>query len=187
MVLTSTPEKKKLEDPQRFKSTNVCRPLFTNESGSGKKAYFDLKLQEIIRAYNNKKRFDFTEDEESCDREGEEEDTESTLNPAISNFNPTNIKAGDFLLARFKGGRRDSTNYRFVVQVDAGFNQTDPGWIRVRGYKYMNTEKTKFRVKENDDAYLPLTDVICTLREPTMIVGRGIAFEFCGPVDIKEA
>ena len=76
--------------------------------------------------------------------------------------------------------------FRFVVQVDRGFDPNDPDWIRVRGYRSINAAKTKFVVRENDESALPMTDIICALKEPTLIAARGITFEFCARVDVKE-
>lgn len=88
-------------------------------------------------------------------------------------------------MARFKGGRRQETDFRFVVQVDF-FEPNDPEWIQVLGYTSTNSSKTRFTIKENDESTLPMADVICALKEPTLIAARRITYEFCGAVDVKE-
>ena len=91
-----------------------------------------------------------------------EEERIGLLNdPMVAEFSPMQIKKGDFLLVAVRGaGRRGTVTYRYVVQALEAFDEDDPDWIRVHGYRSLNSARTRFEQKPNDIFAVELDDVI---------------------------
>lgn len=68
----------------------------------------------------------------------------------------------------------------------ARYDDTDPEWLRVRGYRSLNSAKTQFAPRENDLFTVDIDNIIGKLADPKLLPRRAIAYEFIGTVDTKE-
>ena len=163
-MLTSTPEKK-LEEQVR---------------GSAKRlALVELEVSDHEAIASN--------DEDDLDPVDMEEERQGILSdPMMLSFDVTKVKTGDFLLVNLRGGRRDAHHFRYVAQADEPYDDTDPEWLRVRGYRGLNSAKTQFGPRENDLFTVEIDNIIVKLADPKLLPGRAIANEFIGTADTKE-
>ena len=119
--------------------------------------------------------------------EATEEHAELHDDPRLADFAPARIKTGDFLLVSVRGGRRNAQTFRYVAQALESYDPADPYWLRVQGYRSMDSSKTKFLVSENDVFAVNMNDILSGLQAPTLQPGRAICYAFSGPLDILEA
>ena len=118
----------------------------------------------------------------------EEERIGLLIDPMVTEFSPAQIKTGDFLLVAVRGdGRRGTVTYRYVVQALEAFDEDDPDWIRVHGYRSLNSTRTRLEQKQNEVFAVDLDDVIIGgFQVPQISSGRGQSYLFPGTVDVKE-
>ena len=67
------------------------------------------------------------------------------VDPRKKQWTPSDTKAGDWFLVSIVGGRRKSTCFRYVVQTMEMYDQ-HLDWVKVQGYRSINSEKTQFEV-----------------------------------------
>lgn len=93
------------------------------------------------------------------------------------------VNVGDFLIAKFKGGLRNSVNYKYVVQVTKIVKDD----IEVMGLRSECDKKT-FKKKETDICLISLEDIIAKLPPPNCVLsGNREKFVFDKVVPIYEA
>lgn len=92
------------------------------------------------------------------------------------------VKVGDFLLAQFKGGKRQSVTYRYVVSVS---NVYEDGELYVNA---MVSDGNKKTFKDIDDlSTITTSDVVGKLPMPDIsMVGGRPRFIFKNEVDVFE-
>nr|CAI5860993.1 unnamed protein product [Callosobruchus analis] len=90
------------------------------------------------------------------------------------------LHKNDFILAKFRGGKRSSFIYRYVCSV---LNICDSGEIKVMGLISTSIDKDKFRKVVSDVSYITKEDVIGKLPLPDV---ADDIYTFCAPVDIHE-
>ena len=56
------------------------------------------------------------------------------------------------------------------------YDNTDPDWLRVRGYRSLNSAKTRFAPRENDLFTVEIDNIIGKLADPKLLPGRAIAY-----------
>ena len=141
MVLTSTPEKNKLE--QAAAARPRPNPKQLEEPDGESDSDVDIDLLDV-------------------------DERAALLNdPMLPVYRPAQIKKGDFLLVKVKGGgRRNTISYRYVAQALEAFDSEDPNWIRVQGYRVLDAAKTRFSEKPNDIFSVEFDDVIGRLHVP---------------------
>ena len=172
VVLTSTPERNKIEQATIAKT----RPKAKN-----------IRLDDEEEQDKNQEAETSDSDADVDPVEMEEERVGLLNDPMIGEFSPVEIKKGDFLLVAVRGaGRRGTVTYRYVVQALEAFDEDDPDWIRVHGYRALNSARTRFEQKQNDVFAVELDDVIGGLQTPQISSGRGLVYVFQGTVDVKE-
>ena len=123
--------------------------------------------------------------EEPEDRE-EHTDRDETVGPSEQNSGETMVKAGDWLLVRFIGGKRGKSEFRYVVQ--ALRNMDEDQEILCQGYRSKDLVKTKFALKESDTFYVGLDEIISFLKEPETKIsntGRTVVVEFAETVTLR--
>lgn len=120
------------------------------------------------------------DDVNPVEMEGEEDSN-------VQVIQPQQMRTGDFLLAKFKGGhqRMATYRYRFVVQALQGFDEEDPN-IRVQGYRSINRSRTKFVVSDNDTPWVSQDEILEILHQPKLVAGFRVIYEFPKTVDVKE-
>ncbi|CAH1114596.1 unnamed protein product [Psylliodes chrysocephalus] len=79
---------------------------------------------------------------------------------------PDDIQVGDFLIAKFKGGLRNSVNYKYVVQV----TQIVENDIEVMGLR-SDMDKKTFKKKDSNICF-DSEDIIAKLPPPNCILFR---------------
>lgn len=84
-----------------------------------------------------------------------------------------------FLINSMDGGRRNY--YCYVVQTQEAFVSEDPNWIRVQGYRALDSAETRFSDKTNDIS-VELDDVIGGLHVPHLCRGWGLMYKFLDTV-----
>ena len=171
VILTSTPEKNKLEQAAAARARPKAKKIQLDEEE-------EEEEQEAERS----------DSDADVDPVEMEEDRIGLLNdPMVAEFSPAQLKKGDFLLVAVTGaGRRGTVTYRYVVQALEAFDEDDPDWIRVHGYRALNSARTRFEQKPNDIFAVELDDIIGGLQVPQISSGRGLAYLFPGTVDVKE-
>lgn len=98
---------------------------------------------------------------------------------------PNNLSIGDYLLIKFLGGRRQTTQYRYVCIVQALYD--DDNEIEVMSLKVLNKDKTMFRLDEDDISTVNKTAVLGKLPVPEMLTsGDRIKYKFFKSVDVYE-
>ena len=60
--------------------------------------------------------------------------------------------------------------------ADEPHDNTDPDWLRVRGYRSLNSAKTRFAPRENDLFTVEIDNIIGKLAHPKLLPGRAIAY-----------
>lgn len=78
---------------------------------------------------------------------------------------PENLKVGDFILVKCKGGSRQSTTFRYVATV---LKTLADGEIEVMGFKSCDEEKKSFLKKEDDIFIVSTTDILGKLPAPNV-------------------
>lgn len=92
-----------------------------------------------------------------------------------------NIRSGMYVLAKFKGGKRNTLWYRYVCVV----NKVNEDSLEVTGLKATGNEKKKYCLKEQDKATLDIRDVIQILPSPNISERGSIVFD--EKVDVFES
>lgn len=83
------------------------------------------------------------------DVDSDEEQAEGDEGPRLVDFAPVHIKTRFYLVA-VRGGRRNAQTFRYVAQALENYDRDDTHWLRVQGYRFVDSVKTKFHVSEND-------------------------------------
>nr|CAH7760106.1 unnamed protein product [Callosobruchus chinensis] len=133
----------------------------------------------------SKKTEDNSSDSDSTEEISDKSDDSDSVDivPApdyIQMFSVERLHKNDFILAKFRGGKRSSFIYRYVCYI---LNICDSGEIEVMGLISTSPDKDKFRKVVSDVSYITKEDVIGKLPLPDVADDIHI---FCAPVDIHE-
>lgn len=94
------------------------------------------------------------------------------------------IRVGDFVLARFVGGKKQSLFYRYVCVIQNIYKTSD---IEVASFKSIN-DKCSFRLLEKDISTIKFEDIVDKLQQPEIHnTGDRIKYVFPNEIDILEA
>ena len=127
LELTSSPEKERLRFlPKCQRTRSVAEPL-------------DEELRDMVD-------MDISPDVELDLKDQEEEQQALKVDPRKEQWTPAETKAGNWLLVCVKGGRRQSTCFRYVVQAMETYDEEDVDWIKVQGFRSINEGRTRFQV-----------------------------------------
>ncbi|KAG5889625.1 hypothetical protein JTB14_025493 [Gonioctena quinquepunctata] len=97
-----------------------------------------------------------------------------------------NVSAGDYVLVKFFGGKRKTTQYRYVCVVQNVLHKENE--IEVMSMKVSNTEKDVFRVDESDVSLVEMSAIIGKLPSPEiLVIGDRVKYRFSKPVDVFES
>ncbi|KAG5867120.1 hypothetical protein JTB14_018073 [Gonioctena quinquepunctata] len=97
-----------------------------------------------------------------------------------------NVSAGDYVLVKFFGGKRKTTQYRYVCVVQNVLHKENE--IKVMSMKVSNTEKDVFRVDESDVSLVEMSATIGKLPSPEiLVIGDRVKYQFSKPVDVFES
>ncbi|KAG5862162.1 hypothetical protein JTB14_029290 [Gonioctena quinquepunctata] len=97
-----------------------------------------------------------------------------------------NVSAGDYVLVKFFGGKRTTTQYRYVCVVQNVLHKENE--IKVMSMKVSNTEKDVFRVDESDVSLVEMSATIGKLPSPEiLVIGDRVKYQFSKPVDVFES
>ncbi|KAG5889814.1 hypothetical protein JTB14_025593 [Gonioctena quinquepunctata] len=97
-----------------------------------------------------------------------------------------NVSAGDYVLVKFFGGKRKTTQYRYVCVVQNVLHKENE--IKVMSMKVSNTEKDVFRVDESDVSLVEMSATIGKLPSPEiLVIGDRVKCQFSKPVDVFES
>ncbi|KAG5871378.1 hypothetical protein JTB14_027415 [Gonioctena quinquepunctata] len=97
-----------------------------------------------------------------------------------------NVSAGDYVLVKFFGGKRKTTQYRYVCVVQNVLHKENE--IEVMSMKVSNTEKDVFRVDESDVSLVEMSATIGKLPSPEiLVIGDRVKYQFSKPVDVFES
>lgn len=93
-------------------------------------------------------------------------------------------KIGDFLLVRFLGGNRKTTQYRYVCVVQNIFNESE---IEVTSLKCLHENKMIYKMVDNDVSVIKEEDILQKLPEPQVQnVGDRLKYVFPKSVNVYE-
>lgn len=99
-------------------------------------------------------------------------------------LNHDEIRVGDFVLARFLGGKKQSLFYRYVCVIQNIYKTSD---IEVASFKSIN-DKCSFRLLEKDISTIKFEDIVDKLQQPEIHnTGDRIKYVFSNEIDILEA
>lgn len=94
------------------------------------------------------------------------------------------LKEGDFILAEFKGGKRNKSTYKYVCIVQNILGETD---ISVMAMNAIDTSHTVFKTKEDDISVISFCAVIGKLPPPRIgISGERVKYIFNESIDVNE-
>lgn len=97
-----------------------------------------------------------------------------------------NLIKGNFVLVKFKGGKRLATVFRYLCMVDS-IDEEDTNEIEVTSLKSVDSSKQVFALNEKDTSCVPITDIIGLLPEPLIsLKGERIFYKFPKPIDVFE-
>ncbi|KAJ4439001.1 hypothetical protein ANN_14956 [Periplaneta americana] len=122
---------------------------------------------------------------ENMDQSEDDMVTETVSDSLPEYQEPTkeNIIQGKFILARFRGGRRNATEFKYVCIVQEVLSN---GEIKTLGLKSCNSKKL-FKVQDDDVSQIIFSDVIVVLPEPIMQQqGCSLVYSFPHDIDIME-
>lgn len=154
------------------------------------------KKQRKIKSKNKKKR----EKESSSEEDSNNINIENCLNDSDSpwdwetedvgeeliSINPTllqDLKTGSFVLATFKGGKRNTTIYKYVCSVE---NVIDSD-VEVVGLRALDNSKQNFIIKSSDLSYVNAEQILGVLPFPTIkMKGERIYYHFEKTVPVLE-
>lgn len=98
---------------------------------------------------------------------------------------PDDIKTGDFLLVKCKGGSRHCTTYRYLATVLQNLQNGD---LEVMGFKSCDEGKKTFIKKENDIFVVSSCDILGKLPVPHVTgTSERYKYVFQKIVDVYEA
>lgn len=101
-----------------------------------------------------------------------------SLKPEILDYEdllkPDDIKTGDFLLVKCKGGSRLSTTYQYLATV---LQKLPNGYVEVMGFKTCDEEKKSFIKKDNDIFVVSSSDILGKLPVPN-VTGTGERYKY---------
>lgn len=110
--------------------------------------------------------------------------TSRQVSRLTTNLEYDNIHVGDFILAKFLGGKKKTFFYRYVCVVQKLYTEDN---IEVVALKSING-KSCFKLEENDVSSIMLKHIIEKLPQPEIQnVGDRIKYVFPNDVDIFEA
>lgn len=96
-----------------------------------------------------------------------------------------NITSGTFILAKFKGVKRTTTEYRYVCTVLEP--PDEDGEVKVLGLRCQGPAKTEFVISEEDISFIPIEEIISILPTPFLKMrGERPRYIFSGSVDVFE-
>lgn len=97
-----------------------------------------------------------------------------------------NVSAGDYVLVKFFGGKRKTTQYRYVCVVQNVLHEENE--IEVMSMKVSNTEKDVFTVDDSDVSLVEMSAIIGKLPFPEiLVIGDRVKYQFPKPVDVFES
>lgn len=128
---------------------------------------------------------DDIEDDVKIDVEKEQDEDDLPLSSLLhSSLKYDDVQVGDFILANFLGGKRQTFFYRYICIVQKIYSQND---IEVVSLKSIN-EKSSFKLVENDISTIKFKDILEKLPQPKLHnVGDRIKYDFSKDIDIFEA
>lgn len=122
--------------------------------------------------------------DESDDCSGDEFDPEIEYDD-LAPASVQDLKRGKFVVALFKGGKRLTTDYRYVCVVDE-LNEED-GEYKVVALKCMDKKQTDFILIETDISYVRFEDIIGIAPDPLIFMrGERIYYKFPKAIDVFE-
>lgn len=152
-------EKKKVAVEEKKKRKR--QPSISSDSSISIEDSDDLEMDEEINDssdYNEKK----MEDMQNVDKE--------------------NLKEGDFILVKFMGGKRKSTEFIYLCVV-----QSLDDMIQVIGLKSVENSKKEFIVDEEDLSTITFDQILGILPNPEISMrGERFRYIFKNPLNIKE-
>lgn len=97
-------------------------------------------------------------------------------------------RAGSWYLVSIRGRtRKKCIDFRYVGRATADVDED--GDTQMNGYRSVDESETLFKISENDIFAVPLTDIICQLRNPVDEIlsnGRKAHVRFSGSIYVKE-
>lgn len=101
-------------------------------------------------------------------------------------YSKKDIIIGTYVLVKVLGGRRKKETYRYVAVV---LKKNDNDELEVNGLKSLDITKTKFKITEDDEFTIGMSDIIAVLPDPTVestSTGESSTYNFAKLVDVKE-
>lgn len=93
-------------------------------------------------------------------------------------------KIGDFLLVKFLGGNRKTTQYRYVCVVQNIFDESE---IEVTSLKCLDENKMIYKMVDNDVSVIKEEDILQKLPEPQVLnFGDRLKYVFPKSVNVFE-
>ncbi|KAG5876654.1 hypothetical protein JTB14_029386 [Gonioctena quinquepunctata] len=125
-------------------------------------------------------------DSESSDEEDSLDDVTISEEEYCELDGMNNVSAGDYVLVKFFGGKRKTTQYRYVCVVQNVLHKENE--IKVMSMKVSNSEKDVFRVDESDVSLVEMSATIGKLPSPEiLVIGDRVKYQFSKPVDVFES
>lgn len=127
---------------------------------------------------------DSMDDVSIIDSGDERDEDESPNSSRTKNLKYDDIQVGDFVLAKFMGGKKSVFFYRYVCVVQKKYSCND---IEVMSLKSI-TEKSCFKMVETDVSTIRFADIVEKLPQPELQnSGDRIKYAFSRNIDIFEA
>nr|CAH7758511.1 unnamed protein product [Callosobruchus chinensis] len=184
-VITSQEYLDAIKAKVESKINKVSKKSKENKAPSGNHGSPKINRCKQLSKSKSKKTEDNSSDSDSTEEISDKSDDSDSVDivPApdyIQMFSVERLHKNDFILAKFRGGKRSSFIYRYVCYI---LNICDSGEIEVMGLISTSPDKDKFRKVVSDVSYITKEDVIGKLPLPDVADDIHI---FCAPVDIHE-
>lgn len=101
----------------------------------------------------------------------------------VNNFCKENLKEGDFILAKFMGGKRSTTEFIYLCVIEHLYEDM----AQILGFKSAETTKREFVVDEGDVSSITFDQIITILPSPEIqMKGERFRYIFNKPLKVKE-
>lgn len=103
----------------------------------------------------------------------------------LKRVNSSDLSTGKFILVQFRGGKRNTTVFKYVCLIEAVDEKLME--IKVTGLKSWDASKMLFNIVETDVSYITMDQIIGILPDPGLqMKGERILYSFSSAVPVYE-
>lgn len=177
-------KKKKEEEKQKRKQLREAKKLVIEEKK--KMAAEEKKKRKRQLSSSSESIISMDEVNDSEIEEINVNDHNEEITQDIRNVNKDDLKEGDFILVKFMGGKRNTTEFIYLCVVENLDDLVDD-MVQVMGLKRVDTANKEFVVDEKDVSNILFNQILGIVSHPEIsLKGERFRYIFKHPLNVKE-